>query len=160
MKPLPRRARQHGIAAIELALILSLSLFLLPYILLFGRVFWHYTALQKAAHDAARYMSTLPQQEMGNVASAAAAATLARTMVSDAALGAGLTERPETALITVNCITATNVVLTCGGVNLPAMVQVTFEVNIRDDVWNMFTAVYTGQDGIPLTLTATLRYVP
>ncbi len=65
MRP-PCRAprRQGGVAAIELALILLFFMGLLPFVLLFGRALLVYTALQKSAHDAARYMATMPLPQM------------------------------------------------------------------------------------------------
>ena len=67
MRPPCRAARREkGVAAIELALIMTFFIGLLPFVLLFGRAFLVYTALQKSVHDAARYMATLPLAQMAN----------------------------------------------------------------------------------------------
>src|SRR5450830_1075662 len=76
--------REGGVAAIELALILLFFMGLLPVVLLFGRALLAYTAMQKSAHDAARYMATLPLPLMTNTASAAQGTVFARQMVLDA----------------------------------------------------------------------------
>ena len=51
--------RQRGIAAVELALVLPVLFILVMFPLYLGRVYWHYTAIQYAAQDAARYLSCL-----------------------------------------------------------------------------------------------------
>jgi Flp pilus assembly protein TadG len=61
----PGRQSEHGVVAIEAAFVLPfLVIFLwLPSILL-AFYFRQYTAVQKAAHDAAIYLSTAPRLEM------------------------------------------------------------------------------------------------
>ena len=76
-------ARQDGVAAIELALIMLFFMALLPVVLLFGRAMFLYTAVQKSAHGAARYMATLPLQQMTNYTAAAQASTFAVRMAQD-----------------------------------------------------------------------------
>lgn len=72
------RRFQRGIAAVELAIILPVMLTLLTVPLYFGRVFWHYTVAQKAAHDATRYMSDLPLTEFSSTARIGFALAVAR----------------------------------------------------------------------------------
>ena len=76
-------ARQKGVAAIELALIMLFFMALLPVVLLFGRALFLYTAVQKSAQDAARYMATLPLQQMTAYAAATQASAFAVQMVQD-----------------------------------------------------------------------------
>ncbi|MGK5024809.1 TadE/TadG family type IV pilus assembly protein [Janthinobacterium sp. RB2R34] len=77
-------ARQQGVAAIELALIMLFFMGLLPIVLLFGRALFIYTVVQKSAQDAARYMATLPLQQMTNDDTANQAAAFARQLVQQA----------------------------------------------------------------------------
>ena len=87
MRRLSRRhaaTRQKGVAAIELALIMLFFMALLPIVLLFGRALFMYTAVQKSAQDAARYMATLPLQQMTNDVSATQAAAFATQLVQQA----------------------------------------------------------------------------
>ncbi|HEX8978930.1 MAG TPA: TadE/TadG family type IV pilus assembly protein [Parasulfuritortus sp.] len=49
--------RQHGVAIIELALVLVFLLLLTVGISEIGRAFWYYSALQKAAREGARCLS-------------------------------------------------------------------------------------------------------
>ena len=60
---LPRK-REAGIAAIELALLLPVLIVFLLFPIFFAKCLWHYTVAQKAAQDAARYLSTVPRSEM------------------------------------------------------------------------------------------------
>ena len=85
-RPVPCRAsrRQQGVAAIELALIMLFFMGLLPVVLLFGRALFMYTVVQKSAQDAARYMATLPLQQMTNDDTANQAAAFATQLVRQA----------------------------------------------------------------------------
>ena len=82
MKPMmttfPSRRRQQGSAAIELALLLPVLVIFLTFPVFYTSVFWHYTVAQKAAKDAARYLSTISAQEMRSPVLAPAAAAIAR----------------------------------------------------------------------------------
>jgi Flp pilus assembly protein TadG len=79
---------QRGSAAIELALILMMMFVLLFATLQFGRIFWQYNAVQKATHDAARFLALVPTSEMSDLTKATGARTLAQQIVVDAAAGA------------------------------------------------------------------------
>jgi hypothetical protein len=73
------RARrwQHGIAAVELALIMSATLVLLVPTAVIARVIWQYTVFKHATYNAARYMAGLAPAEL------AANVNTARQMVAD-----------------------------------------------------------------------------
>jgi hypothetical protein len=58
------RRSSRGSVAIEMAVILPLMLALLSVPLFYARVFWFYSVAQKAAHDSARYMTSVTQAEM------------------------------------------------------------------------------------------------
>ena len=60
---LPRK-REAGVAAIELAFLLPILLVFLLFPIFLSKCLWHYTVAQKAAQDAARYLSTVPRAEM------------------------------------------------------------------------------------------------
>jgi Flp pilus assembly pilin Flp len=49
---LKNRRNQRGVAAVEFAFVLPILVLVIAITLLFGRIFWHYTVAQKAAHDA------------------------------------------------------------------------------------------------------------
>ena len=60
---LPRK-REAGVAAVELALLLPILIGFLLIPIFLSKCLWHYTVAQKAAQDAARYLSTVPRSEM------------------------------------------------------------------------------------------------
>lgn len=93
---------QRGVAAVELALILVLSFFLLPVLFLFARVFYHYNVLKQATQDAANYMASVPRIELMTSAGMSAARARSENMVMAAIAEAGITP-PEELEIEVRC---------------------------------------------------------
>jgi Flp pilus assembly protein TadG len=92
-----RSARQHGGAAVELALILIVIITMMAGIFEFGRVFWYYEALTKATRDGARMISISPKATIASVAVGSA-----KTLVVNSVLAAN-----------VPAFTAANVAVTC-----------------------------------------------
>lgn len=143
--------RQRGATAVELAVCLPLFVLLLAFPLFLGRTFWHYTAAQKAAQDAARYLSSVTAQEMREPLLAQAAAGLAgeivRTELAELETG-GL--RPQ-------------VDIQCGGMRcqgvmsgpLPQTVSVLVTVQMRDHLLGM----ELGRYGLRLQARSVMRYV-
>lgn len=72
-----RRKCEAGAAAVELAILMPILVVFMLMPLFFARCLWHYTAAQKAAQDAARYLSTVPRAEMMSSVFAKEAAELA-----------------------------------------------------------------------------------
>ena len=96
------RKRQRGVAAVELALILMGTAFLLPAIFLFARVFYHYSVIKQATQDAANTMAATPRMEM--MTSAGMNATKARSMllVTNAIAAAGIAP-PANLVVDIDC---------------------------------------------------------
>lgn len=151
MRPMHRAAhatrRQRGIAPVELALILPVLLILLVFPLFFGRLFWHYSVMERAAQDAARYLSAIPLNEMKNTARTPALAAIARSIV-DAEL-AELAPGPDTILVTIGCDT-----LQCGGFAAPTTVNVGIQLQLTDIFFSNVTFM-----SIPLSANAAYPYV-
>lgn len=152
MNPIPRpRRRQRGVAAVELALVMPMLVVLLTFPIFFARFCWHYTVAQKAAQDAARYLSQVSAQEMRSQtlsrAAAAVATEIVRTEVGELAPGAPIGD-PE-----VHC--DQNI---CGfrGGSVPETVRVSVYVSFFD---TFFGAVDTGRYGWPINAEITMRYV-
>jgi hypothetical protein len=74
--------RQRGVAAIEMAILLSIFISMMALPLFVGRCLWHYTVVQKAAHDSARYLATIPLADVRNPTRAAAAIKVAEYIVA------------------------------------------------------------------------------
>jgi hypothetical protein len=144
---------QAGVAAVELALLLPILLGFLTLGVFTVSIFWHYTMAQKAAQDAARYLSTVSSAEMMNPASAEEAGSLAQQIV-----------RKEIAEISPDSAVVSRRIETfcddsnCGGLDagkLPSTVRVKFSVSMFDPSG----LVDTGWYGLQITTNYTMRYV-
>jgi len=145
---------QRGVAAVEMAIVLPIFILLLAAPLFFARYFWHYTAAQKAAHDAARYLSTVSQVEMRtpDAGGVPAAARLAEqiALIETAELDPGRLAP----FVDVYCGSTR-----CNGLTLPTQVRVFVQMRVQDTIFDLFTYMFTGEDGILLTADVTMRYV-
>jgi Flp pilus assembly protein TadG len=96
------RSRQQGAAAVELALILLFSSFLLPVVFLFSRVFYHYNVIKQGTQDAANFVAALPRMETAVSSSLILAQARAKAMVERSITEAGI-KPPEDLTVTVSC---------------------------------------------------------
>ena len=158
-RPVPRRAmrRQQGVAAIELALIMLFFMGLLPVVLLFGRALFMYTAVQKSAQDAARYMATLPLQQMTSDDTANQAAAFATQLVQQALAETGPVLNANR--IRVECVYASGD-YPCGSyVTRPLQVRVKFVAELPIAFLPDLTMRWLPQLApISLNANAVLRY--
>lgn len=136
--------RQRGIAAVELALVMPVLFVLVMFPLYLGRVYWHYTAIQYAAQDAARYLSKVPVSEFQTPRIAAMTAVASAIAAQDLAeLAPGYSPYM--------------IVLLCdgspcsGGSSRPLKVNVIVGVSMED-------IFFGGGTGMDLTLTADVTY--
>lgn len=144
------RRRQAGVAAVELALLLPILVAFLAIGFFTASILWHYMMVQKAAQDAARYLSTVPAWEMSMQASALAAGNqaqdIARRELGDVSPG-----------VTVSALGTYCDEVNCGmkhAYMLPSSVRVYLEVTVRDPTG----LIDTGRVGYPITANYTLRY--
>lgn len=89
------KEKQRGVAAVEFALILLGTAFLLPVVLLFARVFYHYNVLKQATQDAANAMAATPRIELVTSAGMNAAKARSIQMVTRAIAAAGIAPSSE-----------------------------------------------------------------
>ena len=122
------RTRQAGHAAIELALTMAASLIVLPVLLFFGRAFWQYNAMQKAAYQAARFMAAVPAAQIVDPIAAPAARAVAQQMLIDASDAVGLDVALTSTGIEVRC-DGTECV--GGGVAKPQRIEVTARLYVN-----------------------------
>lgn len=147
--------RQRGIAALEAVLVLPLLLLLLAWITFFGRYFWHYTVAQKAAHDAARYLATVPQREMKTPGFGGGQAPVTQVAQAIAVQEtAELNPGPFPPSVMVSCQP-----LGCTGLSLPGKVRVLVVMQMTDDLFSPITSLVLGDDGLLLTADVTMLYV-
>lgn len=152
MKPNTRSlGRQRGAAAVELAILVSVFAGIFAYVFFLGCYFWYYTAAQKAAHDAARYLSTVSEQEMRDRALAPEVGRVAKEI---ARLGtAEIDPEGPRPTILVYCGT-----YDCVGVRdtpLPQTVKVVITMDIYAHAFKLMLPRY----GIPIHVEAELPYV-
>ena len=142
---------QRGVAAVEMAFILPVLIILLTFPIFFGRVFMHYTVAQKAAHDAARYLSSIPLVEMTDQTRSGSAASIAR-QIADAELAELHPGHRSHIYVDVLCDG-----LTCG-FSTPTLITVSVRMRMFDDFFNNFTWEAVGNNGIPLEATISVPY--
>lgn len=155
MKTWPRlfRKTETGSVAVEMAFILPVLVMLLTLMLFFARLFWAYSATQKAAHDAARFLSTATQAEIRTGGGAfneprypAVARWIAQQELMDIAPWA------EGITILLFCDDAL-----CN-VTRPETVRVSVEVSLRNDVFPELIALYLGNSNFVLKSKVVLPY--
>ncbi|CAN7443534.1 TadE family protein [Massilia sp. LjRoot122] len=143
--------RETGVAAIELAILLPILVALIFFPLFFARCLWHYTAAQKAAQDAARYLSTVPRSEMMSPGFAEEAGDLAieiaRREIAELAPDSEITG-PRAFCDAENCGDL-------GEGTLPRTVRVRLTFTMSDP----FGMVDVGWYGVRITANHTMRYV-
>ncbi|MDN4037648.1 TadE family protein [Massilia sp. YIM B02443] len=134
-----RGKRGRGGVAVECAIILPIFIGMTAALLLFGRVLWHYTVVQKAAHDAARFLATTSYQEMkpssggAEVPAALIAQSIARQELTDLAPGGGID-------VVVQCQTGSSQFWgRCNGFDIPKKVLVYVEVTVTDPFFDAYT---------------------
>jgi len=150
-KLVPPKTRQCGVAAIEAALIIPIFVVLLTVPIYYARCFWHYTVAQKAAQDAARYLSQVSAAEMRAPALAQAAGNIALQIAQREM--AELAPGSAISLPVVQCD-----YLPCGTVigSPPATVRVYITFSMYDDI---FGVVNAGRFGLIVTADISMRYL-
>lgn len=143
--------RQAGVAAVELALLLPILVSFITLGVFTVSIFWHYTMAQKAAQDAARYLSTVSASEMMTPASALAAGNLAQEIIRREI--AEVSPSSEIGILETFCDTST-----CGG-KLPGTVPTTVRVNFSVSMFDPSGLIDTGWYGLQITANYTMRYV-
>ncbi|WP_426178359.1 TadE/TadG family type IV pilus assembly protein [Massilia sp. TWR1-2-2] len=149
----PEGLRQHGVAAVELAIIIPILMMLVAVPFFLGRVLWHYSVAEKAAHDAARYLSSVPVTEMKSQSRIAAVVDVARQIyeLEVAELNPGLFPATPTFLCGG---------ITCAGLFVPDTVRVNVQMRVFADFITTETVYFTDEEGgFVLNADVTLPYV-
>jgi hypothetical protein len=150
MRPAILPGRQRGIAAVELALTLPVLLTLLAYLVFYGRVLYNYEVAQKAAHDAARYLSGAAAINMRNTTQAANEVAVAQAIANAelAGLNPGAGNGP---FVFIQCDG-----LPCLGLSLPNQVGVNVQIVVQNDIFGYYVP-YLGDT--LLQARSSMRYV-
>jgi hypothetical protein len=121
--------------------------------LFFAQVFWYYSVAQKAAHDAARFLSTASRLEMATLGTGDSDAPVS-VLAKQIALAETDEIRPmlDARTIVVQCD------LTQCGWSVPQTVRVQVRIRISDKILCVFTDEFTNGQGINLTADSTMNY--
>lgn len=151
--------RIRGSVAIECALLLPVFFLMLGAMLFFGRVMWHYTVAEKAAHDAARFLAAAPVTEMrasggGEVPVVAVARKIAEAEVAELNPGVGLS-------ISILCYVGDTALYwdPCSGLETPKKIMVRVTVSVSDPFFGLFITDITAGDPILLRAVMATDYV-
>jgi len=150
-RPAPPR-RPRGIAAVEMALILPTFALLLALPLFFGRALYHYQVMQRASHDAARYLASCAEVDLKSPTRSAEVVAAARAIVVAELDGGGAGRAAP--LVSISCNGGQ-----CSGYFVPTTVTVQVTDLLEDDVLPFYSYNLLGASGLPLSATATMRYV-
>lgn len=131
------RTCQAGAAAVELAVVISATIVLLPAVVLFAKVFFQYSVIKSATHDAATYLATVPVAAVMDETERLRAIGIAQRMISDAALGADMTGTTTLGTTLIACDDHG-----CSG-DVPEVFSVTSTITINDTRFNALTAGWT-----------------
>jgi hypothetical protein len=165
LKKLPGRL-ERGSIAIEMAIILPILLLVLTMPLFYARVFWYYSVAAKAAHDAARFLSTATQAEMrtlGDSGVEARVATIAAWIADTETevLKPVMERRAFEAQCGYPTGTGTppNIMYQrCNQNILPSTIKVYVGWTLYDDLFGEFTSALYPEEGLHMQPDVTMRY--
>ena len=132
-------ARQRGAAAIELAAVLLCTFLLLPVMFLFARVLMCYSVMKGASGDASAYLASLPRAAMSEPAERLRHLAIARNIVADSALAAGMGDSTDILGTDFRCDDP----LCDNGGALPRQLSTTVHFALIDDNFLYFTSPWT-----------------
>lgn len=146
----PLQVGQRGAAAIEFAFLLPFLLLIFTGMIEFGRAMWYYNALDKAARDSARYLSTVQVSDLAT--EAASATSTSRTIVANAATRAGVAGLTPGTDITITCTPTA-----CATAAVAADVtQVTIDINFPFVIGGWIPVFGANPADAPAVITAAL----
>ena len=139
----PRKA-QGGIA-VEMAIVLPIMVMLLTSLIWFAQVFWYYGVMQKAAYDAARFLSTATPVEITRPGAGNTAAPIAQLAKAIAEERTSIMNHiQEVKFVDVQCDFGT-----CG-ISVPVTVRVAIRMRMPFPIFE--------ESSLMLTSDVTMRY--
>ncbi|HEU4775803.1 MAG TPA: TadE family protein [Telluria sp.] len=142
------RKLARGAAAVELAVLLSATIVLMPAVALFAKVFFQYSVMKEATRDAAAYLASLPPAAVKDDTERARAIVIAQRMVQDAAAGASMSGTTTVEPAYVECDNHS-----CAG-QVPDLFGVTVTFTIDDAIFNGLTGRWTDYENSTWEVTA------
>jgi hypothetical protein len=117
-------------------------------------MFWFYSAGEKAAHDATRYLSSVSQADMrtpGGGFNEAEVAAIARWIAQEELKD--VLPFSDGILIIILCDGDS-----CGG-GVPSTVRTSVKITLHDNILNALTTAFTSNTDVRLNSAVTMRYV-
>jgi Flp pilus assembly protein TadG len=152
---LKNRLNQRGVAAVEFAFVLPVLVLVIAVTLFFGRICWHYTVAQKAAHDAVIMLANATTLEIATARSDGGAVG-----ISNLAKALAIEEIAELSPGAV----APHVEVTCDGSDcigdtVPVQVRVLVRMKMSDILLGGFTDDLAGNEGLWIRADVRMPYV-
>ncbi|GGE61194.1 TadE/TadG family type IV pilus assembly protein [Massilia psychrophila] len=146
---------QRGVAAVEFAIVLPVLMLVIAFTLFFGRILWHYTVAQKAAHDAVIMLANATTLEIATSrpdGEDVGIATLAKAVAVEeiAELNPGMVA-PR---VEVYCDS-----LACIGGGVPTQVRVVVRMKMSDIFLGGFSDQVGGNEGVWIRADVRMPYV-
>jgi Flp pilus assembly protein TadG len=148
--PWRRRRRARGSTVVELALIVLLLVPVCACLVLLGSVLHRAAGLERAGYEAARYLASVPRQQMSTGPGYLAASAAAKA-IANASLAAAGHPPLEPWGFDVTCNP-------CGSAILPQQVTVQLQATVAEKKWDVFTGLLLSTNNRLLTAHVTLRY--
>lgn len=142
-----------GTVAVEMAIVLPIFLLMLAVPFFLARVFWYYSVGQKAAHDAARYLSMASQAEIRTPASG-----FNEAQVPAVARWIAQQELEEILPYSDGIIINLQCDMNACGATVPATVRADVQITLHDSILGQLTSTYLGSTDMLLAGDVTMRY--
>jgi hypothetical protein len=152
----PPVCRQRGTALIEIVPVLLFSVSLLAAIVLFGRMTWHWIALEKSIGSTVRILSALPRETLLGTRAEIDIPDRTTKLILSMTGSAGIDTPPTRASLSVLCSG-----FTCGPGGATT-VSVSTRLNFTDTVFdNAYTILFMPESGsMPLNTVYTQLCAP
>lgn len=154
MKKVSFKMSSRGSVAVECALMLPIFLLLFSAVLFLGKIFWHYTVLEKAAQDSAAFLARVSIEDIRSASTgienpiAAVARQIALTEVAELLPGENLVS------VNVRCDG-----IFCAGNSTPSVITVVIEATMVDPLWSSILINYGLGGDLLLTARAATEFV-
>jgi Flp pilus assembly protein TadG len=154
MKKFESKIFSRGSIAVECALIMPIFLLLFSAVLFLGKIFWHYTVLEKAAQDSAAFLARVSIEDIRS------ANTGGENPIATATRQIALAEVAE--LLPGDSMASVNVLcddLYCDGGSTPTAITVVIRATMVDPLWSSILLDYGLGGDILLTATASTDFL-
>lgn len=154
MKKVAFKKSARGSVAVECALMLPIFLMLFSAVLFLGKIFWHYTVLEKAAQDSAAFLARVSIEDIRSASTGIEnpIAAIARKIASDEVVEL----LPGDNIVTVNILCDG---LFCDGNSTPTAITVVLRATMVDPLLSSILLNYGLGDDILLTASASTDFI-